>query len=127
MYFMVLLVVDDLNISHSILDAWDAAKVSGITILESTGLGRIREASIRDDIPMMPSLGELFRPREQRHRTIFSVVEGEEMVERLVEVTQEIMGDLNSPNTGALFVLPVSRAIGVQRAMGKTQGEQNST
>lgn len=122
MYHMVLLVVDDLNICPRVLDAWDAAKVPGITILESTGIGRLRQDSIRDDIPMLPSLSELFRSREQRHRTIFSVVEGEEMVDRLVEITQEILGDLNKPNTGVLFVLPVSRVIGFHGAKDRAKG-----
>ena len=122
MYFMVLLIVDDLNICPRVLDAWDAAKVPGITILESTGMGRLRQGSIRDDISMMPSLSELFRSREHRHRTIFSEVEGEEMVNRLVEITQEILGDLNKPDTGVLFVLPVSRVFGLHGASRRAQG-----
>lgn len=127
MYYMVLLIVDDLNICPRILDAWDATKVPGITILESTGMGRLRQGSIRDDIPMMPSLSELFRSREHRHRTIFSVVEGEGMVDRLVEVTQEILGDLNEPNTGVLFVLPVSRVVGLHGARERAQGGKISS
>jgi hypothetical protein len=38
MYYMVLLVVDDMNICSTVLDAWDAAQVPGITILESTDM-----------------------------------------------------------------------------------------
>ena len=115
MFYMVLLVVDDLNNCPAVLDAWDTAKTPGITILESTGMGRIREVGIRDDMPIMPSLSDIFRSREHRHRTIFTVVEGEEMVDQLIGVTQEILGDLNKPDTGVLFVLPVSRAVGLQR------------
>ncbi|HCB48866.1 MAG: hypothetical protein AMJ56_05345 [Anaerolineae bacterium SG8_19] len=127
MYFMVLLIVDDLNICPRVLDAWDAAKVPGITILESTGMGRLRQGSIRDDIPMMPSLSDLFRSREHRHRTIFSVVEGEEMVDRLIKITQEILGDLNKPDTGVLFVLPVSRVVGLHGAKERAQRGKNSS
>lgn len=127
MYYMVLLIVDDLNICPTILDAWDAAKAPGITILESTGLGKFRQDIIRDDMPMMPSLSELFRPREHRHRTIFTVVEGEEMVDRLVQISEEILGDLNEPNTGVLFVLPVSRVVGFHGAKKRAQGGKKST
>lgn len=122
MYFMVLLIVDDLNMCPTVLDAWDAAQVPGITILESTGLGSIRQDSIRDDMPIMPSISELFRSRERRHRTIFSVVEGEAKVDRLINITQEILGDLNDPNTGALFVLPVSRVVGLRGAEERARG-----
>lgn len=127
MNYMVLLVVDDLNICPTILDAWDAAEVPGITILESTGMGRIRGAGIRDDIPMMPSLSDVFRSREHHHRTIFSVVEGEEMVDQLIEITKEILGDLNKPNTGVLFVLPVSRVVGLHGAQHRAQGDKSSS
>lgn len=116
MYYMVLLIVDDMNICPAVLEAWEAANVPGITILESTGMGRLRKDSIRDDIPMMPSLSDMFRSREHRHRTIFSVVEGEETVDRLIEATKEVVGDLNAHDTGVLFVLPVSQAIGLRRA-----------
>ena len=127
MNYLVLLIVDDLNLCPSVLDAWDAAKVPGITILESTGMGRIREDAIRDDIPMMPSLSDVFRSREYHHRTIFSVVEGEEMVDRLIEITQEILGDLNKPDTGVLFVLPVSRVIGFYGAQERAKGNKGSS
>ena len=90
-------------------------------------MGRLRQGSIRDDIPMMPSLSELFRSREHRHRTIFSVVEGEEMVDRLVEITQEILGDLDKPNTGVLFVLPVLRVVGLHGAKERAQGGKISS
>jgi nitrogen regulatory protein PII len=127
MNYMVLLIIDDLNICPTVLDAWDAAKVPGITILESTGLGKIRENGIRDDIPMLPSLSDVLRPRERQHRTIFSVVEGEEMVDRLIEITEEILGDLDRPNNGVLFVLPVSRVVGLHGAQNRAQGKKSSS
>jgi hypothetical protein len=122
MYYLVLLIVDDLNKCPDVLDAWDAAKVPGITILESTGMGRLRQNSIRDDLPMMPNLSDLFRAREHRHRTIFSVVEGEEKVDQLVTITEGILGDLDRPDSGVLFVLPVSRVFGLHGASRRAHG-----
>ena len=40
MYHMVLLIVDSVDQCFPVLDAWEALEVGGITILESTGLGR---------------------------------------------------------------------------------------
>ena len=114
MYHMILLVIDDPDQCPSILDAWDELGVGGITILDSTGLGRMRKSGIRDDIPLMPSLSHLLKGREERHRTIFTVVENEEWVDRIIEKTQSILGDLNEANVGVLFVLPVSRVVGLQ-------------
>lgn len=115
MHQMVLLVLDDVNHCSPVLDAWEAAGVSGITILDSTGLGRVRAAnSFRDDFPLMPSISNLMKSREERHRTMFTVVESDDMVDKLISITQKITGDLQSPNQGVLFVLPVSRAIGLR-------------
>ena len=56
MNYLVVLVVNDIDDTPEILNAWEDAGVLGITILESTGLGRIRRAGLREDIPIMPSL-----------------------------------------------------------------------
>lgn len=123
MHYMVLLVVYDIVASAQVLDAWEAAQVPGITILESTGLGSIRQMAMRDDLPLMPSLRDLFRSREHHHRTLFTVVEGEEVVDHLVAVTEKIMGDLNNPHNGVLFVLPVSRVVGFRGAQERARRE----
>ena len=124
MYYMVLLIVDDLNNSPDILEAWNNAEAPGITVLESTGMGRLRQGkNIRDDVPMMPSLSEVFRPRENHHQTIFSVVEGEEKVDQLIGLAEGILGDLNRPDTGVLFVLQVSRVVGFQGPSNRAKGK----
>ncbi len=122
MHYMVMLIVHNMNNWPDILDAWEAAKVPGMTILESAGLGTLRQIALRGDMPLMPSISDLFRSREHPHRTFFSVVEGEEMVERLIQVTEEILGDMTQPKNGILFVLPVSRVVGFR---GAQQREQN--
>jgi hypothetical protein len=116
MYYFVVLVLDDVNQGPEVIDAWDAAGVGGITIIESTGLARLRKMQgHRDDIPLMPSIRALFQTREEHHRTIFSIVEGEEMVNRLITATEAIVGELDEPNTGILFALPISHVAGVPR------------
>ena len=55
MFYLVVFVLDDPDRCRDILDAWEAAGAPGVTILDSSGLGRVRRAGIRDDIPLMPS------------------------------------------------------------------------
>jgi nitrogen regulatory protein P-II 1 len=110
--YMVVLVVDDIEQCPAVLDGWEEAGVSGVTILASTGLGRVRRAGLRDDMPMMPSLHDLFVKEEVQHRTLLSVVETQEMVDKMVEVAQHIIGNLDDPHTGFMFVSPVSQVYG---------------
>ena len=113
MYQMVLLVLDDLERSGEVLAAWEDAGVSGVTILESSGLGRMRNIFGRDDLPLIPSISSLLKSREEQHRTFFTLVDSDEMVDKLIEVTQAVAGQLSEANKGILFVLPVTRAIGI--------------
>lgn len=94
--------------------AWEEAGVKGITILPSTGLARIRQsAALRADLPIFSSLHDFEDRSEDQNRTLFTIVGGEELVDKVVAATQAISGDLNLPNTGILVVLPVIRAYGL--------------
>ncbi|NLG74099.1 MAG: hypothetical protein GX495_18920 [Chloroflexi bacterium] len=120
MFFLVVLILNDPEYTHEILNAWEDAGVSGVTILNSTGLGRLRKAGLRDDFPLMPSLRDIFETDEIHHRTILTVVNSQALVDRLVEVTQSITGDLDQPNSGFLFVSPVLQVYGLGR--GRKEG-----
>lgn len=115
MYQLVVLIVNDPEDCPALLDAWEACGVKGITILNSSGLGRIRRAGLRDDIPLMPSLEDLLQSEEIYHRLMMSVVEDQEMVDRLVKATHAITGNLDRPHSGFLFVMPVSQVYGLDR------------
>lgn len=121
MYHMILLIVNQVEQVSDVLDAWESARVPGITILDSTGLGEIRKAGLRDDIPLMPSLSDFLRSEEYNHRTLFTVVQGEEKVDELIALTEEVLGDLEEPDNGVLFVLPVSRVAGLRGGQARAQ------
>jgi hypothetical protein len=115
MTFLVVLIVNDPDDCPAILDEWEAAGVLGVTILQSTGLGHIRRAGLRDDISLMPSLSDIFESDEVQHRTLLSVVEGQEMVDKMVAIAQRIIGNLDDPHTGFLFCVPVAQVYGLGR------------
>ena len=119
MAFLVVLIINDPEDCPALLDAWEEAGVSGLTILESSGLGRVRKAGMRDDMPLMPSLQNIFGSSEVHHRTLMSVVENQEMVDRLVRISRELMGDLEEPNSGFLFVVPVTEVYGLRDIRSK--------
>jgi nitrogen regulatory protein P-II 1 len=113
--YMILFVLDDYEKLDDLLDAWEKAGVPGVTILHSYGLGRVRQDGLRDDLPLMPGLENLFEHEEIFSRTLFSVVDNEEIIDRLVEATQQVVGSLANPNTGLLVVLPTTRVYGVDK------------
>ncbi len=114
MSYMVMFVLDDIDKCSPIFDAWEEAGVKGITILESTGLGRIRrQGGYRDDLPLMPSIRNLLQTREEPHRTLFTLVKTEEMIDKIIAATESVIGSLNEPNKGIIFAMPVIRVVGI--------------
>lgn len=113
MSYLVVFVLDDPDLCGNVLEAWENTGVKGITIMESTGLNRVRRAGIRDDVPLMPSFMDLIKTRETHHRTLFSVVETEEQSEQLLKATEEIVGDIHQPHTGLFFVVPLLKVYGI--------------
>jgi nitrogen regulatory protein PII len=113
---MVWFVLHDAGLLPDVLSAWKDSGVQGITILPSTGLRRLEESNaLRDDIPLIPSLEDLLGDEETLNRTLFSIVDNDEMVTKVVEATEAIVGDLDKPNTGILCVFPISRVYGLNR------------
>lgn len=114
MHYIVMLILDDINHCPEVFDAWEKAGVTGITVFESTGLGRVRKRSgMRDDLPLMPNILSLLQSREERHRTLLTVVEEEGMVDALIAATEEVVGDLTEPERGVLVAWPLIRAVGL--------------
>ena len=46
-------------------------------------------------------------------------------VDEIIEVTQGILGDLEQPHNGVLFVLPVSRALGLHGGQARARGARD--
>ena len=107
----VILVLNDVELLQEVIRAWESVGIRGITILKSSGLGRISNAMYRDDAPLFPSLSEIFEQEELSHRTLMSVVDSSS-VDKLIAATEQITGPLAKPNTGFLFTLPVGRVVG---------------
>ncbi len=115
MYF-VLFVLHDNSKLKDLLHAWEEAGVKGATVLYSTGLGRITQnLGLMEDFPLFPSMGEITDRLEcmDLSRTLFSVVESDDIVQSVLEYTQKVVGNLNDPDTGVLIVLPVVQAYGL--------------
>ena len=114
--YLVLFVLHNPDELDAILTAWDDAGVSGVTILPSTGLARFRSQSgLREDLPLIPTLSDFQVHEESLNRTLFTIVDGDEMVDKVVAATEEVLGNLNLPNTGILSVLPIAKAYGLHR------------
>lgn len=108
--FMIMCVVDDGNRLHDVLDAWKNIGIRGVTVIESTGLHRLRTIPA---VAMRYTFG--FSDSERGNYTLFSVVEGEELIESCLAATEKVLGSLSNPNSGIFTAWPLTTAVGVSK------------
>jgi nitrogen regulatory protein P-II 1 len=113
---LILFILHDPEKLRKLLDAWKEAGVSGATVLFSTGLGRIDISdALRDDLPLIPSLEDFLPKVERLSRTVFTMIDDESVVDRVIAATQQVVGSLDEPDRGLLMILPVSKVYGLRR------------
>lgn len=114
MAHLLVLVLDNLEQCPAVLEAWEEAGVLGVTMLESSGLRRLRGV-LQDDLPLLPSVRDVLVSGEFHHRTLFAVLEDDVTLERAIAATERVIGDLSHSGTGLLFVVPVTQVLGLPK------------
>jgi hypothetical protein len=99
---MIFFVLDNPEKLIDILTAWENVGITGVTILESTGMHRVT----RKAFPMryLPA----FYGNEESHQTLIAIVQDESCITACLLATESIVGDLNSPDTGIFAAWPLN-------------------
>jgi nitrogen regulatory protein P-II 1 len=86
--------------------------VTGATILQSEGMGRLLQA----EVPIFAGL-ETFVGSRPRNVTLFSVIESEAKVEGAIKLLQDIC-EVGQPGCGIVMTVPVGRVVGLAPEIG---------
>lgn len=103
---------------NPILEGLAELGITGATLLDSRGM----VGHLPDDAPVLAGLKDLLARSRPENKTVFSVVESEQMLEAAVAMIQRVLGNMESPGTGILFTVPVTRAVGVRRSQTSGAG-----
>lgn len=106
---MVMFVLDDPDLLDRVLEAWEAAGATGVTIVESTGIRRRRGVHV----PARYAFGHHGRRIEAGHYTLFAVVGDERQARELLQAAEAVVGDLGQPDTGILAAWPLTLVKGL--------------
>jgi hypothetical protein len=112
--YMIMFVLDDADQLEHVLEAWESAGMRGATIVESTGLHRLRRKHVPMRYLLQPSALE-----EEGHLTLFVIVENEQQVQDCLRATEQTVGDLHQPNSGVFAAWPLT----VVRGVGQPGGD----
>lgn len=107
--YMIMLVLDDPEQLDAVIGAWEIVGIRGVTMLESTGLGRLRQSRVPARYYFQSS-----RVEEEGHITLLAVVPDEEKVKACLGATEEITGDLSEPHTGIFTAWPLFMVKGAE-------------
>lgn len=113
---MILFVLNDPEKLEAVLSAWQECGVPGITVWYSTGIGRLHDkGGLRDDLPLIPSFSDFFAQPERHGQTIFSILNDDALIPKIIQATEHVVGSLEQPGSGILAVLPVSQVRGLHK------------
>lgn len=106
---LVVFVLNQEDLLEQILEAYVEAGVEGATILDSEGMGRF----LTYEVPLFADFKSFMKGNKPYNKTIISVIDDEQALERLYELINDICGGLKDPGTGILFSVPVTFAAGL--------------
>lgn len=109
--FMLMFVLDDPGLLDDLLEAWEKVGVRGATIVESTGIHRRRKKTLPMRYVFQP-IGDV----EENHCTLFVIVENEGVIKACLKATEQLVGDLNEPNSGVFAAWPLCVVKGISSA-----------
>lgn len=110
--YMIMFVLDNPEQLDDVLDSWAALGVSGVTIVESTGIARRRLAR-GVGTTFMSGINRLMTGDQENHVTLFSIVADDSTAAKCLAASEEIVGDLKEPNSGVFAAWPLTLIKGV--------------
>lgn len=107
---LLVVIVEDPDKIEPLMDSWYEHNISGATIIDSRGMGHV----IADHYSIFSRFSDLTGARggSYHNNVIFTVIENEKLLNKAIEDVYDIIGDLNQPNTGMLFTLPIGQVAG---------------
>ena len=107
---LLIFILNKEELLEEVLEAFIELGISGATIIDSIGMGRI----LAHDIPIFAGFRNLMQDSRAGNKTILTVIE-ENKMERVIKAVEQILGPLDTPGAGILFTLPVQSMFGMTK------------
>lgn len=109
---LVIIILNRIEYLEDILTAFLEIGVSGATVLNSVGMGRI----ISHNIPIFAGLQDAFAGSSPGNKTIITIVK-EEMIAIMADVIQDISGNFDEPDSGIMISLSLDQVWGLKSGL----------
>jgi len=109
-YFLLVIHLDNIGKIQEIIEVFTANGITGCTIFETTGVGHT--TFLTSDAPVIATMQRLFGANKQYNKTIFSVIESEDLLNKTMDDIEKVVGDFCKPNKGLMYAFPVAKVRG---------------
>ena len=106
---LVIIFLNRVEYLEELLTAFLEIGVSGATVLNSVGMGRI----VSENIPIFAGLQDTFVGSSPENKTILVVVK-EEIVDKMGDVVQDVCGNFENPGSGIMVSVPLDKVLGLK-------------
>lgn len=93
-----------------ILSGFIEIGITGATIIDSVGMGRI----LAQDVPIFAGFQALLSGSRPYNKTIVSVVDDDSKVDEALKLIEDVCGAFTEPGAGIAFTLPLSAVYGLK-------------
>lgn len=111
----LILVLNKVDELEDVLAAMMTAGVKGATILDSQGMGSAIVIGDQHQLPLFGSLKSMFDREHPFNKTVFTVIESDDLLEKVVTAIRNTVGDLDKPGEGLMFTVPVANVYGMRK------------
>lgn len=108
---LLVLILKKMEQMSQLIKSLAESGVKGGTIIEGTGMA---EALMNmEDLPIFGVLRRILSEEERETSQVMLLVLKEEQLKPTTDVIKKVTGDLNLPNTGIMFAVPISYVEGL--------------
>ena len=108
---LLVFVLNKEELLGEVLTAFVEVGIEEATVIDSVGMGRV----LAYDVPLFAELRYMMKETRPYNKTIVALVKDDKIIERLVDLVEEICGPLSKPGSGVLFTLPVDTVYGFHK------------
>ena len=117
--YALFIVLNQVDYLEEILERFMEIGVKGATVLDSQGMGGAIVHSSSKSVPLFGSLRTIMQGAHPYNKTIFTVLESEELVEKTAAAVQNVLEDVSPLGIGFMFSVPIGKVYGMCRSKGR--------
>jgi nitrogen regulatory protein PII len=108
---LLMLILKKVELIDELIKKLAESGVKGGTILDGTGMAKTLVDM--DDLPMFGMLRHILTDEDKERSKVLMFVLKDEQVMTTRETIKKVIGDLNVPNTGIMFSIPITYVEGL--------------